>query len=674
MFLVFLTAGFNSQAQDVPENLSATIHIDQTGEPINPFLYGMFSELLHNMFEGGIWAEMISDRKFFYPVDNSEDLVPGNSRRGQKRWRPVGPEENVVMDMDNIYVGKHSPKVLLNGNGNFGIRQEGFWLRNEKEYDGRVVLCGDPEIQVEVSLVWGSGENERQTIKIDHLTDGYMKYPLYFSGVGDTNEGSIEIIGKGKGSFNIGAVSLMPADNVHGYRRDLIDILKELNSGIYRLVGGNFVSNYNWRNGIGDPDRRPPRYDYAWNCVEPNDVGTDELITMCELINVEPYIVVNCGFGDAQSAAAWVEYVNGSEDSPNGMLRAANGHPEPYGVKYWGIGNEMYGEWQMGHMVSTQYSIKHNFFAEAMWEVDPTIKIIGCGASLLEEGTTARHRRSPLPSELPFEYLSVDDWSGTLLSGSYQNMDFIAEHAYPPFNMHFDKEKQEWIEHELTMTERIKITPGRIKGAVECMKVYEERIPGLADKKMTIWIDEWVSGGDLGTAASLHEIFRNSKYYSMSGYTGFSGLYSHDQVNATISPTGQLFKLYRTKLGTLPVDVTGNSPVKPLDGTKLVDIPSEPPGSETYPLDVFAAINKDKTKLTVSVVNPLDSEQGLNLNFEGGDVSNTAKYWTLTPPERRRGVGGQIQEPEPLEEGEITSTSSINVKPLSVMLFEFDLE
>jgi len=672
VFFILFSAGTNGAAQEAPEDLTATIHADQTGKPIPPFMYGMFTELLHNMFEHGIWAEMLSDRKFFYPVDNSEELVPRNTRRHQNRWRPVGPEKNVVMDTDQAYVGKHSPQIILDGTSPIGIKQAGMWLRTGKEYTGRIILYGDPETKVEVSLVWGPGSSERETVVIDHLTGNYMKYPFHFTAGGDTNDGTLEITGTGKGSFHIGAVSLMPADNLHGFRPDLINILKEMNSGIYRLVGGNFVSNYEWRHGIGDPDRRPPRYDYAWNTVESNDVGTDELITMCELIGVEPYLVVNSGFGDAYCAAQWVEYVNGPRESPNGMLRAANGHPEPYGVKYWGIGNEMYGVWQMGHMSAGQYSIKHNFFAEAMLEKDPTIEIIGCGATILEASTVARHDRKKSPSGLPYDFLSPDDWSGTLLSGSYQNIDYLAEHAYPPFNMYFDSEKQEWVQAERTMQEIIRITPGRIKGAVECMKEYEKRIPGLKDKHITLWLDEWISGGDLGTAACLHELFRNTNYISMAGYTGFNGLYAMNDVSSVISSTGQLYRLYRNHLGTVPLKVTGNSPVQPLQGTPLVDIPTTPPGSSTSPLDVFAALNEDQSKLTISVVNPMQTSQQLNIRIEGTNVGNQARVWTLIPPtrEQRR---NQLENPVKVQESETRFRSPVTVEPMSITLYELEV-
>lgn len=401
--------------------ICATVHIDSVGSPIHPFVYGMFTELLHNMFENGVHAEMLSDRKFFYPVDNSETLTPVNTRRHQLRWRPLGNPANVVMDSAKVYVGKHSPKMIVDGNP-VGIKQSGLWLQKGKEYDGRIVLSGSPGADVVVSLVWGPGVDDRDSVCIDMLTKDYRKYPLHFSSKADTHDAYIRIVGNGEGSVNIGAVSLMPEDNVNGFRKDIVEILRDVNATIYRWPGGNFLANYDWRHGIGDADQRPPRYDYAWSAVESNDVGTDEFLTLCELIGAEPYIVVNSGFGDAYSAAQWVEYVNGDSDTPMGKLRASNGHKLPYNVEYWGIGNEMYGEWQLGYMSSWHYSLKHNLFAEEMRAIDPDIKLVASGATIYETGTTARHHRKPLRMKLPIRYLSEDDWTGTLLKNSLDNL------------------------------------------------------------------------------------------------------------------------------------------------------------------------------------------------------------------------------------------------------------
>ena len=121
----------------------------------------------------------------------------------------------------------------------------------------------------------------------------------------------------------------MPADNVQGWRREVVDVLKSLHSGMYRWPGGNFVSAHDWRDAIGEPDKRPPVFDPVWSTLQSNDVGTDEFMTLCRLVDAEPYITVNSGMGDARSAAEYVEYANGAASTRMGGQRAANGHPAP---------------------------------------------------------------------------------------------------------------------------------------------------------------------------------------------------------------------------------------------------------------------------------------------------------------------------------------------------------
>jgi alpha-L-arabinofuranosidase len=352
--LVLILAASGLVLPAYAQELAMTIEAGQTRPPIHRYVYGQFSELLFNMFEQGLWAEMLSDRKFFYPVDSSETLTPPNRKPFFRRWRPLGGDQFVTMDRSRAYVGEHAPTIQLSETAH-GIMQAGLTLRQDRRYSGRIALAGSPEAKVAVSLIWGDGPDDRQTIAIGPLSDKYSKFPLQFTSKADTDNGKLEITGIGTGSFRVGVVSLMPEDNVHGFRADMVKLLKDLDSGTYRWPGGNFVSGYDWRDGVGEQDKRPPRYDHAWNTVEYNDVGTDEYMTLCGLLGIDPYLCVNAGFGDANSAAQWVEYANGSTDTPMGKNRAANGHPEPYRVKWWGIGNEMYGQWQLGHLYIDHY-------------------------------------------------------------------------------------------------------------------------------------------------------------------------------------------------------------------------------------------------------------------------------------------------------------------------------
>jgi len=363
----------------------ATLDAGKVSEPISKYDYGMFIEHLGNVINHGLWSEMLDDRKFYYPVNSVEEKEPaGNPARLRflrlKKWRPIGPDEFVVMDHDHPYVGEQSPEIKLESKTPHGILQSGLVLRKAHAYTGRVVLAGSPGTAIRVSLVWGPDPKDRQTIAIASLHPAYAKFLLKFTAQAGTEEGRLEIVGTGSDSFHIGAVSLMPADNIHGFRPDTTGLLRQLNSGFYRLPGGNFISGYDWRDAVGDPDKRPPAWDYAWKVMQPNDVGIDEFMVLCKILQVDPYITVNAGLGDDHSAADLVEYANGSVRTRLGALRAANGHPEPYHVKYWNVGNEPYGDWQIARTALRYFVLKHNAFVKAMRKVDPSIIIVASGA------------------------------------------------------------------------------------------------------------------------------------------------------------------------------------------------------------------------------------------------------------------------------------------------------
>lgn len=683
LFALALQACFSFAygAKEPEPQIQATVLLDQEGAPIHPFVHGMFTELLGNMFENGIWAEMLSDRKFFYPVDNSETLTPRNSRRHQLRWRPIGPESSVTMDKANPYVGKQSPVVSL-ASGRNGIRQGGLWLENGRGYVGRVVLKADGSAKVSVSLVWGNGPADRQTVVFDGLTKDYKKYHFNFTAGADVKDAVLEIVGEGSGSFSIGAVSLMPADNVEGYRADILAILKNVGSPIYRWPGGNFLSGYEWRDGIGDPDQRPPRYDYAWNTVESNDMGTDEYLTWCRLLGSEPYLVVNTGFGDAYSAGQWVEYVNGAESTPMGRERAKNGHPAPYGVIYWGVGNEGYGEWQLGHMSPAHYVLKHNYFGEEMLKKDPNIKLIASGASVPEQSSQYRNYRKPYQTELPVPFLSFFDWTGQLLKGSLEYIDYMSEHIYPNSGAYFDDATDSWVPCQFDFMESIRLAANRVKNSAESMDKYEEMIPGVKEKHVPYWIDEWAGGrgrgfqGTIGAAVTLHEMYRYSYYVMMAGITSVGSLYTYDDNKATISSTGLLFKLLIEHLGDLPLGLTGNSPQKAMRGTPFVDIPLEPSGSPTYPLDIMATKDSKTGKVIVSVVNPTEEAQRFALKFDGGvpDPKSKVTVYALAPAQSTD--ANTLDNPDVITVQTRTEklNTNVTVPAHSVILYEYSMK
>lgn len=170
-----------------------------------------------------------------------------------------------------------------------------------------------------------------------------------------------------------------PQSDARGFRRDVLDAVRRLRVPILRWPGGNFVSGYHWLDGVGPREDRPRRMELAWFAEESNRFGADEFLQYCRALDTEPYICVNMGSGTMDEAQAWVEYANSAGTTHWANLRRKYGQNEPYGVKYWGLGNEMYGGWQIGALDAENYVKKARSFAMVMKRTDPNIVLVGCG-------------------------------------------------------------------------------------------------------------------------------------------------------------------------------------------------------------------------------------------------------------------------------------------------------
>jgi alpha-N-arabinofuranosidase len=172
-----------------------------------------------------------------------------------------------------------------------------------------------------------------------------------------------------------------PHADENGLRKDVLAALHDLNFRSIRYPGGNFLSGYHWQDGIGARDQRPRRRELAWQSIETNQFGTDEFMAFCRAISAEPMLGVNMGTGTLQDAAHLVEYCNAPAGSHYADMRVANGQRDPYGVKYWCLGNEMDGQWQIGHLSAEEYGKKAREAAKMMRWHDASIQLVLCGSS-----------------------------------------------------------------------------------------------------------------------------------------------------------------------------------------------------------------------------------------------------------------------------------------------------
>ena len=167
----------------------------------------------------------------------------------------------------------------------------------------------------------------------------------------------------------------------NGFRKDVMDEVRQLGVPIIRYPGGNFVSGYNWLDGVGPKQDRPRVLDKAWNALNTNQFGTNEFMAWCKAVGTLPLMGLNLGTGTPEQAAALVEYCNVDKGTKWSDLRRKHGFAEPYKVKHWCLGNEMDGPWQIGHMTATEYGLKAQDAARQMHYVDPSLQLIACGSS-----------------------------------------------------------------------------------------------------------------------------------------------------------------------------------------------------------------------------------------------------------------------------------------------------
>ena len=698
----FISAAAAQQAAPgAPDRLKVTINAQQTAEPVSKYIFGSFIEHIGTIIYRSMWAEMLDDRKFYFPISSRDPQVParpqGNPMRMLlRKWRPVGPDEVVVMDTYMPFVGDQSPKILLDASTPHGIRQGGVSLVSGKKYAGRIYLRGTQGTKVTVSLVWGSGERDKQTISFSALTNDYRKLPLSFTSKADTSDAALEITGTGTGSFHIGTVSLMPADNVQGFRPDTSALLRKLHSGMWRLPGGNFLSDWVWYDAIGDIDKRPPMFDHAWNAMQPNDVGMDEFMTFCKLIDVDPYVTVNAGLGDSHSAMEEVEYLNGAANTYMGAKRARNGHPEPYHIKYWNIGNEPWGTFQIGYTDLKYFVLKNNEFAKAMRKADPTITLIG-SAKMLEPTELKGENRAKYVDNLDPMFGTDIDWTGGLLANSWGTFDGIAQHWYEGAGRHVDMNKAKalppdvpedgaYVTYDPTTLEYARHAGDVIRRHAEEWEGYQKRFPQMVDKKIFLSIDEYAYGGGGGPARGgpnlksalaygmlFNEMMRHTNFITMGAHTMGTSSLDITPTPSTINALGLVYEMYGEHFpGTIPVALSGNSPQPASGNPPYLEQPKTSSGSPTYPLDMFAALTPDHKFLTLAVVNATESENKFDLSVVGLRLAGPSTEWQLTGSSLD--AANHVGQPAQVAIKETSlgnAPGTISVAPISVTIYRF---
>jgi alpha-N-arabinofuranosidase len=609
-----------SQALGQAQTAAARISIDASKVEgrISPLLYGQFAEFMFENIKGGLYAELIRNRSFEeapnviglsrhwerYPDDRNDDYAL-NFRWDEKVSYPVRKVE--VKDAGTKESGawvEHSLAVeagdgVVPRHGLFqsripverGLEYRGYlWIKSEN-YQGPVTVA------LEADMVDGE---IYAAAEITNISGDWRKYEFTLKPSKSDPLARLCILFTGRGRIWIDQVSLLPANAVDGVRADVLEKVKALKPAFVRWPGGNVAQDYHWQWAIGPRDERVTWVNLSWkNEPEPSDFGTDEFIQFSRHVGAEPSITVNvegCG-ATVEEAAAWVEYCNGAATTKYGAMRAANGHREPYNVRYWEVGNEIWGSWVRGHSSAETYGRNFNRYAEAMRAVDPTIKLIAVGDNDMNWNRTVLRLAGPA-----IDYLAIHHYYGR----SEMKGDALNLMARPLFYERFYK---------------------------EVAKLIAETVPG---KQIRLAINEW--GLDLPGprqysmesalyGARLMNVFeRSGELVEMSAVSDLvngwpGGIIQASRHQTFGTPTYWVNTLYSNRVGTNRVAVQVESPT--------FDTTLE--GRNVPFLDVVASRSTDGKQLFIKAVNT-NQQAALKttITLKGVEVAPRAEVETVT--------------------------------------------
>ncbi|HKQ36974.1 MAG TPA: alpha-L-arabinofuranosidase C-terminal domain-containing protein, partial [Verrucomicrobiae bacterium] len=378
--LTFLFSSALQLFSDAPARI--IVHSEPLHEGrISPKLFGNFVELLDDVVPS-LWAELLNDRAFagvtpclkpFYydgaPNFCDREWDTNSSCSIPSEPRPSG---SVPESPNNLFHGLRSAKLSPTNFQSASLTQSGLALKSGMTYLCSGWFRGDRKLQASIVLKTLSPTGDWIILGRTDLPPSspiWQKHSVEIASRGQTDRAVFELRVEGDGTLWATKLSCMPADNLRGWRRDVVEAIKELRPSILRW-GGSVCDpgEYRWKNGIGDRDFRTPFRNKVWGRIDSNDVGIDEFCQLCELTGAEPLICVSFSDG-SQSAADLVEYCNGSPQTTWGSKRADNGHPAPYHVKYWQVGNEISGD-------DPKYLAEFGAFSQLMKKADSKVLLM----------------------------------------------------------------------------------------------------------------------------------------------------------------------------------------------------------------------------------------------------------------------------------------------------------
>lgn len=556
------------------------MHIDLSqknqGAVISPLLFGHNLEVTRRGFWSGLSAQMVANRKFA--------AVSGSF---PNQWKVVGSEGLVSIDTTVAYAGKQSVAIVIPKHRELsGImqQQEMLAVRQGDTYVVRVWVKTNEQREIWINLYGIKGQ---QLFKKKFLVPvgDWELLTCEFKAPSTKINCALSITSKEQGQFWLGAVSLLPLHNFYGMRTDVVELLKRLHPGSLRFPGGCYAEFYSWKEGLLPVDRRSPIYKTGLDFLlrdtddtDNNEMGTDEFIALCKAVGAEPILTARVSENSPQDAADWVSYCNAGLSSNWGMARIERGFQEPFNVRWWFVGNELYsfGRGLANGIVGV--TEQTNLFSQAMKAVDSTIHLVPCtkfgGADL------------------------SDEWNKPLLGVAGQYVDAVTAHQYI-LDAHPLKTAEDY---SFLVNAPEMITLPMLKS----VRNYLDTAESTKGKQIGITFDEWNTRWGLKgnvpmgmyAARMLNMLCREGGMLGLSMACYFmpvnEGAIAVSPLAAELDAAGHVFELYKVHQQNL-----------------LLTIPAHPI------VDLCASITPDAKKVYLTAVNNINEEQSLQFSFDG---------------------------------------------------------
>jgi len=594
---------------------SATIEVD-VSKPVgtvSKYLFGQNVEhehgaisggeqnmhLEHGFHTGGLWAEMLRDRKFEEGDLDGDGVASGwvPEERVANRYEELvggrGPSRRYRIDHAEYYGGGASQAMEIYGDGSShaSIYQVGLHFSKARQYTFYVYLkrSGKGAAWVEFDSL-GKSVYARQ--EFPSVSDRWNKYSAQFTAPEDTDHGRVRIAGQGPGVLWVDSASLMPADNLRGMRADVVAAMKPLEVPLVRYPGGCFADTYHWKDGVGDRDRRPERWSPIWSEWEPNDFGIGEFMDFARELSFDAQITLNYLSGTAEEAAEWVQYANGPADSRMGRLRAHNGHPQPYGIKLWAVGNEVQqlcSDEYIGANDVNRYATRYQEYRDLILKQDPSVTVLTVGA-----GPGPLKWNHDVLGLMSVDFLGVSIYTGERsaindLDTRIMDLNHFYRHVVAE-PLDFDRQLQ---------------------SVVDSVGGHFFDRPRLAVTEFQSWWLTERTDADLRLADALylagvyHALFRRAQQVyiaELESLINVQGIIEANQTSVKLTPEYFVCLLYRKHTGDTVLSTSTTGPSAPFNANLPL-------------LDSIATLSADRRTLYLAVVN-LGEEQDLDTRIQ----------------------------------------------------------